>query len=183
MKYFPNEDVRNVNGYEGHYQVTSLGRVYSKMTGRFLRPGVSNAGYETVVLCVAQKRETLTIHRLVACAFLGTPESKMDVNHIDGNKRNNRLDNLEWVSRSENIAHAFRTGLSKTNLPKPKKGDEHFNCRPVLRVSIQTGETKQYPSIQSALSDGNYKCPGNISNVLTGRAKSAYGYKWEYVNN
>lgn len=115
-KEFANEDWRPVVGYEGLYDVSNFGRVrtvqagYRKapMTilktpndGRYLRCGLWKEG----------KCEAVLVHRAVARAFLGDSSSDAQVNHIDGDKTNNRLENLEWVTPKGNQDHAVRTGL------------------------------------------------------------------------
>jgi hypothetical protein len=109
------------------YEVSSLGRVrslrrsfkgktkdgleytYTK-SGRVLKPG-SNLGYEQVVVLINGQRRTCLVSRLVALAFLPNPEQKPYVNHIDGNRANNKLENLEWVTAEENTRHAMKHGL------------------------------------------------------------------------
>lgn len=99
----------------GHndYAVTTDGRVYSSKSNRFLTGWVSEAGYHTVGL-YAVDSDTMTnapVHRLVAKAFIPNPENKPQVNHKDGNKLNNAVENLEWVSPRENSIHAIESGL------------------------------------------------------------------------
>ena len=103
----------SVDGYEGLYSVSSLGRVKSHYFGkeRILRPRVVR-GYCTVALFKDGKRKNYFIHRLVAYAFISNPNNKTQINHIDGNKVNNRCDNLEWCTASENQKHAFSHGLN-----------------------------------------------------------------------
>lgn len=108
---------KDVEGYEGLYQVSNKGRVKSWIkcnahpyVPRILKGRISNKGYYTYHL----GDKTLKVHRLVANAFVPNPENKPQVNHIDGNKKNNHATNLEWVTNTENAAHAFRTGLKNT---------------------------------------------------------------------
>lgn len=113
---------RDIPGYEGYYQVSNLGRVkslermvkhggYEYRRKERIRSPFETAGY----LCVALNKDTIEktyqIHQLVAIAFIPNPENKPIVNHIDGNKTNNCVDNLEWVTYKENAQHAIRIGL------------------------------------------------------------------------
>lgn len=94
------------------YSVSSLGNVYNSYTGKMLKPFPNNNGYLVVDLFHNTVRERVAVHRMVAITFIENPERKEFVNHIDGNKQNNRVDNLEWVTPSENSTHAVQTGLS-----------------------------------------------------------------------
>ena len=101
-----------VEGYEGRYSVTRDGRVYSHLRSKFLIPRNAR-GYRTVVLSNREKTiKTQGIHRLVAKAFIPNPKKKPHINHIDGDKTNNHVSNLEWVTPSENRRHALETGLA-----------------------------------------------------------------------
>ena len=93
-----------------NYKISSLGRVMNR-SGNILKPQITNSGYNLVHLLCDGIRKAYTIHRLVAVAFIPNPESKLQVNHIDGNKLNNKIDNLEWVTNKENLRHAFDSGL------------------------------------------------------------------------
>lgn len=103
--------MKPIQGYENRYLISSYGRVYSIRGKRWLKYSVPKCGYPQVGLCVHNKRVNYMIHRLVAQTFLNKPIDKDYVNHIDGNKLNNRVDNLEWVTRSENEKHAYIHGL------------------------------------------------------------------------
>ena len=116
---------RDIKGYEGLYQVSNLGRVkslsrfHNNNSGgylskeRILKQSIKR-GYLTVGLCNSGKVKTYSVHRLVAIAFIDNPNNKKAVNHIDGNKTNNNVDNLEWCTYSENQKHAYKTGLHKS---------------------------------------------------------------------
>lgn len=120
---------KDINGYEGLYQVSNLGRVKSldrvdcsgrHRVGVTLKPGTSHNGYLFVRLSKNSKYSNKRINRLVAEHFIDNPLNKPEVNHCDGNKLNNQVDNLEWSTRSENTLHAFASGLKQ-----PSKGESH----------------------------------------------------------
>ena len=105
------EEWRKIKGYEGIYSVSNIGNIRNDQTNKILSKYVSHKGYEVIYLCNKGKRKNMKVHRLVAIAFIPNVENKPQVNHKDGNKLNNNVDNLEWVTCKENINHAFKTGL------------------------------------------------------------------------
>lgn len=130
---------KDVVGYEGLYQIDTDGNVWSIGYGKelILKQALQNNRYFVVTLCKQKKHKSHTIHRLIAEAFIPNPENKPQVNHINGDKKDNRIENLEWVTASENIRHAFENGLKislkgeKTGSAKLKNSDivEIFNLR------------------------------------------------------
>lgn len=127
LEDLPHEEWRDVIGYEGFYQVSNLGRVKSLKCNK---PKILKAyfyrqdEYLAVELFIHSKQKPIKIHRLVAEAFLPNPDNKPQVNHIDGNKLNNRLTNFEWVTVGENVRHAYKLGLIKR-----KSGCEHHQAK------------------------------------------------------
>lgn len=128
-----NEVWRPVVGYEGLYEVSNIGRVRRKLgeTERILKGYIAtNIHYMVVDLSKGDnKAKQYSIHRLVAQAFIPNPKNKPCVNHIDGNKLNNSVDNLEWCSYSENLTHAYRTGLRVVTEESRKKMSESQKIR------------------------------------------------------
>lgn len=157
---------KSIPGYEGRYYVSNLGRVKGPL--KILKPTISNWGYERVrITNNAGKRTTPRVHRLVAQVFIPNPENKPEVNHIDGNKLNNNVSNLEWVTASENKLHDIcQLGTKPWNMGSKK-------CR-----CIETG--KEYHSVHYAsISTGIPRT--SLQEHLKGNRTHASGYHWEYV--
>ena len=119
-----------LENFEGLYYVTDDGNILNNK--KELKGYINNSGYRCVDLYdVNRKRRKFLIHRLVALTFIKNPDNKPYVNHIDGNKQNNAVSNLEWVTNSENILHARSTGLNPYNFPtlgvKKGKGSKYRN--------------------------------------------------------
>ena len=114
-KDLPNEIWRDVIGYESIYQVSNLGRIKSfhRRHVKLLNLETDLNGYTRCGLYKDGKTKHVFVHVLVAQAFIPNPEGKKQVNHISGDKADNRVENLEWLTPSENIVHAFDLGLSK----------------------------------------------------------------------
>jgi len=103
------EEWKPVKGYEGRYEVSSLGRARNAKTRKFLNHSL-RTGYHRIYM----DGKLHTLHRLIAEAFLGKPEDKPHVNHLNGIRHDNRIENLEWCTRSENMQHSYRMGFNKT---------------------------------------------------------------------
>ena len=106
---------KDIKGYEGLYKIDDKGNVYSCITNSSRRKGImkpqSKNGYLTIGLYKDKKYKNYLIHRLVAQAFISNPNNLKEVNHIDGNKHNNRVQNLEWCTGSQNVKHSYEHGL------------------------------------------------------------------------
>lgn len=106
-----------INGIETHYEVSNKGNVRNSNTGKILQPEVSNCGYLRVGIYYVKDNRRYhmhgSVHRLVAIAFIPNPDNLPEVNHKDGNKTHNWVENLEWSSSSDNDYHAYATGLKK----------------------------------------------------------------------
>ena len=155
--------VKDIPGYEGLYQVTSDGRIFSKRRAKFLKPDDNGNGYKFVLLQKDRKREKVYIHRVVAEAFcVREKETYNDVHHIDGDTSNNAASNLMWVDEIEHI----RAHKSKV----------------VEQYDLISGKTiAEYESGTAAsAATGAYK--SSISMCCTGKRRSAGGYGWRFKN-
>ena len=182
---------KDIDGYEGLYQISNLGNVKS-LTNRsnhkeekILKLN-TNGKYYLVNLCKNTKRKTLLIHRLVAKAFVDNPNNLPQINHINGNKLDNRAVNLEWCTCRTNIIHSIKNGLKVTKKGKenPMYGRKNENANRSVRVSKYDMNDKYietYSSIRDASIKNNISS-FTISNVCNSRGKSAGGYKWRYAD-
>jgi hypothetical protein len=170
---------KDIEGYEGLYQISNLGNVRSlnwKKSGErrnlWLKP--HNKGYLQVELSKCGVKKCFVVHRLVAGAFIPNPDNLPQVNHIDEIKTNNAADNLEWCTRSYNVRYSLNSRKSntrngsKTNMPIQQltiDGDVVKTWRCSRDIFVETG-----------MSDWS------ISECCRGKRKTAYGYKWQYAS-
>lgn len=178
-----NEIWRDVKGYEGLYAVSDIGRVKSlnyRCTGRewFLSQGIAKIGYPVVVLCKDKIQKMHYVHRLVAEAFLNNPLNKPEVNHIDGNKENNTVGNLEWVTYSENQRHACKTGLA--DIESGWKASVEKSRLAVAKVDQNGNIIKRYPSTAQAAKD-NHISHTTILNCARGLKPCLGENRWVFI--
>jgi len=156
------------------YLVSNTGKIYSLKSKKILKTVIHKQGYEVVCISLGNRKskKLIRVHVAVANMFVDGYKDGLQVNHIDGNKLNNDSKNLEWVTAGGNIRHAFKNGL---NAPVNKKM--------VKQIDIITGKTINiYKSIKEAQEKiGKNRRGKNISNVIHGRSKTAYGYRWECI--
>ena len=140
--------------------------------GGVLKPNFKNQKhYAHVLLTKNARSKTTSVHRIVAMAFIPNPDNKPQVNHIDGDKKNNTVENLEWTTQSENMRHAFRLGLNDISKLL------NANKRKVIR--IDGDNTKLYDSVREAQDDTGVHNQ-NIIKVCQGKRRTAGGYQWRY---
>jgi len=171
------ETWKEIPNYEGLYEVSNMGRIKSlprKFTiknDRILKPEKSNKGYWRAVLCKDNRTKHVSVHRLVAEAFITNPDNKPEVNHKNGIKTDGRAKNLEWCTKSENEQHAYRTGLKNVNRWKKK----------VVQLTLDGKLIKVWNSVTEAAKNTGILQPA-ISLCLTQEnRKQSGGFKWQFI--
>lgn len=195
---------KDVVGYEGIYEISSYGRIrsvdrisptkcnsYKRTYGKMLSPHPDTKGYLILQLCNGQRnaiQKPKKIHRLVAEAFIPNPEGKPQVNHKDLNKQNNHVDNLEWVTPSENVRHAIANGAKK---PMYGKRPEYWRkkihdavitrcAKPVIQMDLEGNVMAKYESLNEAGRQVFGKEKTHIRDCCMGRRHTCGGFKWKY---
>ena len=160
---------KDIEGYDGDYQISSHGRVrsFKQNKPRMIKTVLNRGGYVHCSLWKNNKGRNHRVHRLVGKAFVENPENKGDINHLDGDKTNNYYKNIEWATRSENIQHAFDNDLNR-------KGKRHAYSKTVK--DLTTGEI--YDSIVEASNEVGL-IEETISKHCNGRRKKQ---KFKFIN-
>ena len=174
---------KDVTGYEGLYLVSSYGRVKSVKSGLILKPTQKNCGGLQLKLSKNGKSKGFQISRLVAIAFIPNPEGKPCVDHIDGDKSNNRADNLRWVTTKENCNNP----ITKSRLNKKigeymvgRLGGLHQRAKQIAMYSICGDLIKTFLSVKDAQRETGLN-DSNIVKCCKGIKKTCGGYIWAYV--
>ena len=196
MKDKLEEEWKDIENYP-NYQISNLGRVKSKeryvntvygakrkVKERIIKPVNDSRGYYVVSLYnESGKSKPKLIHRLVAEAFLDNPNNYPVINHINGDKKDNRAENLEWCTQSHNVKEAYRLGLEKPQLTGLcKLGIKNKKAKKISQIDLITNEVVNYHygTLEAQRNTGvNFR---NIHMCLVGKRKSAGGYKWRFVN-
>lgn len=158
-----------------------------KLKEVILKPWLQNSGYLVVSLRLKGKTKDFLVHRLIAKTFLSDYSEKLDVNHIDGNKQNNCLYNLECCTRQYNIRHAIK---SKLIVWSPKQKETMSNIgnvgkkllsKPIAKCNLETKEIiETFPSASDACRKYDYQI-ASVCRVANGKQKSSYGYFWKWI--
>ena len=190
---------KDIRGYEGLYQVSNLGRVRSLdryvnsaiknnnkviKKGKILRSNSNWNNYLQVHLSKYGKSKMITIHRLVAQTFIPNPKNLPQINHKDGNKLNNCIDNLEWCTAKENVNHSWKLGLSKPYQRSKGKLTNYSKslCKKVEQYDLQGNLLNVYNSLSEASRKTNCFA-SDICSCCKGKQKTSHNFIWKYTNN
>lgn len=189
MKGTVKEIWKNINGYDGYYQISNLGRVKSLPKKRnnnndyyiqkemILKNHLNNKGYQYVYLSIPIKKKYY-VHRLVGIAFIPNPFKKPYINHIDCNPLNNNMKNLEWCTPQENTDHmvSLKRNIRDENWFKRQAKARKKQCKKVIGTKINGNEVIIFNSMQEAQRNGFNA--GGISECCSGKRKFHKGYLW-----
>ena len=153
---------KDIQGYEGYYQISNLSKIKSLRNNRLLNIFKGSLGYMQITLSKEGKYKVHLVHRLLAIAFIPNFENKPQINHIDGVRFNNSLSNLEWCSCSENALHAHRIGLHK----RPNGMNAPNRKLDIKDVELIRENYKNKKFNQRELSEIFNVCNGHISDII-----------------
>lgn len=178
-----------------NYDVYRDGRIYSHNKKRFLSLVKGTNGYYNVSMSKNGISKVITLHRILATCFIPNPNNYPCINHIDGNKLNNDLQNLEWCTQKHNCQEWVKMGISNSGLFKKNQipwnkggkfpqfsGKNHFNSRPVNQYDLQGNLIANFDNLEQARISINKNNSSGISQCCCGKIKTYCGYIWRYAD-
>ena len=175
---------KDITWYEWLYQVSNFGKILSTKRKNtkwwILRPWSNPQGYEIASIYLNWVQKYYTVHRLVALAFIPQEEWKDQVNHKDGNKKNNRVDNLEWCTMSENLKHSFRVlGRKVCKTWTWKFWSLHHNAKAIEQYSLEWEFIREFWWMAEATREV-WVDRASIYSCCMGKYKQAWWFIWKY---
>lgn len=166
-----------------NYEISNTGKVRNKKTKRILKPAISNKGYYLVALSNKCKSHTYTIHKLVMQHFDRCAFDYEVINHIDGNKLNNNINNLEYITQKDNCIKAWQQGLCENvrkGAYKKIHKKEIKTSREVIQFNFEGNEINRFVSVRDAERQTGIN-NSNIIRCCQGKNNNAGGYLWKYA--
>ena len=180
--------MKTIPGFDGRYEIDDDGTVWSAIRGRPMKSSPDKDGYERITLYNGKSYSHHSVHRLVAECFVDNPDRKACVNHKDGNKANNRVENLEWCTHKENTIHAVNTGLFDGVRIAAKKKHEQYLLPyiegkkiAVIAKKLSTGEERRYTSLSEAAAELGVNV-SKIRKVINRERNHTGGYSFAVQN-
>lgn len=193
---------KDIPEWKGVYQASSFGRIKSlqrvvvcrnginmSVSEKIMQPCLNTHGYYIVLFKNKGRKKTSTVHRLIAETFIQNTENKRTVNHKNGIKIDNRLENLEWATMKENNIHAYEIGLKKIPNGKDchwlygKTGKNSLVSKSIIQMDLNGKIIKKYDSLIDAVRDIGLRDSSGITKCAQGKLKSSGGYKWRFSKN
>lgn len=177
---------KDIEGFEGLYMVSNLGRIKSldyHRTGeeKILMLSKHTDGYLLVSLCKNNMKKTFSVHRLVATTFIPNPDNKPHIDHINTIRIDNRVDNLRWCTAKENFYNPISRKRYLDNSPIAGKfGRDNCNSKAVYQYSLDDKLIRKWNCISDVKRELGFN-QGNISKCCLGKLKTAYGFVWKYA--
>lgn len=172
--------------YGNRYLVSNEGNVRGP-SGTILKPNLRH-GYKVVYITISHsKKKTIPVHKIVALTFVPNKENKPEIDHINGNKTDNRVENLRWVTHAENMNNPITLELRRKNIKRGKEawrygkvGKENGKSKPIQQIDIKGNIINTFESVRQAgiITKINRK---TIQSAATGRSKTAGGFIWKYL--
>lgn len=167
--------------FDFDYEITKHGHIRNLNTGNVIKHFTNKYGYKYCTLSKGGKKKNISIHRIVASTFIPNPHNKPYINHINCNKTDNRVDNLEWCTPKENVFHAKQNGLtSKPPSQSGKFGKLNKTSKPIRQMDVIGNVVRDYDCARDAIKYGFM--PSQISRCCNGVTEKYKGYKWIFIN-
>ncbi len=166
--------------YEGHYEISNMGRVrslkYNRITLMSPRKGVKGYIYASVTLKNINKKKF--VHRAVAIAFIPNPNNHPEVNHLDSNRGNNKVTNLSWCTHQENVRYSWDTN-GRVGPDKGKFGKDNKDSKKVIQYDLKMNFIREWDSLADIERELKFS-KSNVWSCCKGKYDSAYGFIWKY---
>lgn len=172
---------KDLKEFEGKFKISSMGTIVNKFSNTKVKTRISKDGYVYVSLYYNKKSYIKTLHGLVAKTFIRNNNNNLEVNHIDGNKLNNSIDNLEWITHKDNIKHAWENKLFEPVREASRRyGKDNPSSKRVIQYDSKGNKIKEYSCIAEAVRETKIN-KTSIGKCCNNRQKTAGEYVWKFA--